>query len=591
MPDKIHVSIAWPYPNGEMHMGHVAGAFLPGDIFARYHRLAGNDVLMVSGSDSHGTPITVLADAQGKSAREVFEYYHAHFLQSLTDLGISFDLFTHTDTENHHRMAQDMFLKLHEHGYLYEAEEEQFYSEAGRRFLPDRYVEGECYLCHFPDARGDQCDNCGNLLDARQLINPRSKVDGTTPVLRTTRHYYLDLAKLQPQLEAWLNEGKDFWRPNVLAFARNYVAGGLHGRAFTRDLDWGIPVPLPGNEGKCIYVWFEAVMGYLSASIEWAANRGRPDQWKDWWYAPEARIYNFIGKDNIPFHTIIWPAELMGTRRLYDDGTRPLNLPYDVPANEFMNIEGRQFSKSRNWAVYVPDYLSRYDPDPLRYYLAAAMPETRDSDFSWHEFVRRNNDELVAAWGNLANRILTFAYKHFDGRVPEPGPLTPADDAIVAEMDGAFASVGALLGACKFRAALAEILAHVDAANRYIDKQAPWFQIKSDRAAAATTVYVTLRVVDSLKTLLAPFLPFTCERLHRYLGYNEPLFGTLRVEHYTEAARGHDALVYDPSSAAGRWAPSALLAGQAMRPSQPLFKKLEPKVAEEETARLGQPAS
>jgi methionyl-tRNA synthetase len=329
-------------------------------------------------------------------------------------------------------------------------------------------------------------------------------------------------------------------------------------------------------------------MGYLSASIEWSNNRGTPDAWKAWWYDPAARVYYFVGKDNIPFHTVIWPAELLGVGTLYDESGAHLNLPYDIPANQYMNIAGRQFSKSRNWAVWLPDFLSRYDPDALRYYLSVTMPETRDTDYNWDEFVRRNNDELVAAWGNLVNRILTFAYKHFDGRVPEPGPYGDDDRAILARVEAGFESVGALFAACKFRAALGEAMALVDAANRYIDKQGPWFQIKSDRARAATTVYVTLRVVDSLKILLAPFLPFTAERLHQYLGYDAPLFGTLHIEHYTEREREHDVLVYDPAGATGRWTPSTLAPGQAMRQPQALFKKLEPSVADEELARLGQ---
>ncbi len=365
MAQKILVCVAWPYANNDLHLGHLAGAYLPADIFARYHRLAGNDVLMVSGSDSHGTPITVAADRKGISPRELFEYYHHRFLETQQRIGISYDLFTHTDTANHYRVAQDIFLKLLEKGYLYRATQPQFFSTTTGRALPDRYVEGTCPHCGYPEARGDQCDNCGRLLDALELINPRSKLDGSTPVVRESEHFFLNLPLLQDRIAAFLAEGKDHWRPNVLNFSRNYVAAGLQGRPITRDIEWGIPVPLPGYEEKRLYVWFEAVIGYLSASIEWSRNVGRPDAWKEWWYNPEARTYYFIGKDNIPFHTIIWPAMLIGVERLYeDDPDRRLNLPYDVPANEFLNLEGAKFSKSHGRAIWLPEYLDPVRPGP-----------------------------------------------------------------------------------------------------------------------------------------------------------------------------------------------------------------------------------
>jgi len=479
MPEYIHVSVAWPYANGDMHIGHLAGAYLPADIFARYHRLKGNSVLMVSGSDSHGTPISVEADKVGISPRELFEKYHRRFLTTQRDIGISYDLFTHTDTANHHRVAQDIFMILLERGYLFKQIQQQLYSESANRFLPDRLVEGTCYVCGFTDARGDQCDNCGTLLDATRLINPRSKIDGTTPVVRETEHYFLDLPRFTEALQDYLNraEKAGHWRDNVLNFSRNYVAN-LQPRAITRDLDWGINVPLAGWESKRLYVWFEAVMGYLSASIEWAANRGTPDAWKEWWYNPQARMFYFIGKDNIPFHTVIWPAELLGSDGIYHDGSGSINLPYDVPANEFMNIEGRQFSKSRNWAIWLPDILERYQADAIRYYVAITLPESRDADFSWDGFVSRVNNELVAAWGNLVNRMLGFASKRFNGAVPAPGTLTEEDHAILAQSVAALTSVGDLLGAVKLRAALQEALRVVQEANVYLDRRQPWKLIK-----------------------------------------------------------------------------------------------------------------
>ena len=591
MTETIHVSVAWPYANGDMHVGHLAGAYLPADIFARYHRLKGNRVLMVSGSDSHGTPITIEADKRGITPRELFEHYHHRFLETQKNIGISYDLFTHTDTENHHRIAQDIFLRLHEKEYLYQEIQKQLYSEEAGRFLPDRYVEGTCPICGYEEARGDQCDNCGNLLDALELINPRSKTDNSRPVVRETEHFFMDLPAFTDQLLEYLAQHADHWRPNVINFARNFIEGGLKGRAVTRDVSWGIPVPLDGWETKRIYVWFEAVMGYFTASVEWAQNTEQPEAWKEWWYNPEAKIYNFIGKDNIPFHTVFWQSELLGVGSIYDEPqNRPLNLPYDVPSNEFMNIEGAQFSKSRDWAIWLPDLLERYDPDAIRFYITAAMPESRDSDFSWSDFVRRNNGELVAAWGNLANRVLSFTYKHWEGRVPDPGELREIDRDLLKQIDAGFDRIGSLLEEVKIRAALQETLALAREVNGYLDR-APWFGvIEEDRQAAATTVYTALRAIDSLKILFAPFLPFSSEQLHESLGYTEPIFGEQKIATYEEAERSHEALIYDASSAKGRWAPSDLEPGRRFRKPKPLYRKLDDSLIDEERERLGQPS-
>lgn len=588
MSDLIHISVAWPYANGDLHVGHLAGAYLPADIFARYHRLKGNRVLMVSGSDAHGTPISIEADKRGIGSRELFEHYHRRFLETQKAIGISYDLFTHTDTENHHRIAQDFFTRLHQEEYLYRQTQAQLYSESEGRFLPDRYVEGTCPICGYTEARGDQCDNCGNLLDALELINPRSKTDGSTPIVRETEHFYLDLPAFSDRLLAYMEEHVDHWRPNVINFARNYVESGLKGRAVTRDIDWGIPVPLEGWDDKRLYVWFEAVMGYFSASVEWAHNTGQPEAWKAWWYDPAARGYCFIGKDNIPFHTLFWQAELLGVERLYeDDENLRLNLPYDVPANEFMNIEGAQFSKSRNWAVWLPDILERYDADAIRYYVASVMPETRDSDFSWADFVRRNNDELVATWGNLANRVLSFTYKHWEGVVPEPGELRSYDRELLIQIEAGFNAVSEHIEAVKLRAALQEAMRLAREVNGYLDR-APWFGvIKEDKASAATTVFTALKAIDSLKVLLAPFLPFSSERLHSTLGYEKPLFGEQYIETYQESSRAHEALCYDPSPGTGRWEPSELEAGRKFHQPKPLFKKLDDSLVEEERSRLG----
>jgi methionyl-tRNA synthetase len=588
MAELIHVSVAWPYANGDLHVGHLAGAYLPADIFARYHRLKGNRVLMVSGSDAHGTPITVEADKIGKTPREVFEHYHHRFLKTQQAIGISYDLFTHTDTENHYRIAQDFFLKLYDGEYLYQEKQQQLYSESEGRFLPDRYVEGTCPICGYQEARGDQCDNCGNILDALELINPRSKTDGSTPIVRETEHFFLDLPAFTDRLLLYLDKHADHWRPNVINFARNYVEGGLKGRPVTRDISWGIPVPLEGWEDKRLYVWFEAVMGYFTASVEWSQIKDDPESWKDWWYKPEARIYKFIGKDNIPFHTVIWQAELMGVDRIYEeDESKHLNLPYDVPANEFMNIEGQAFSKSRNWAVWLPDMLTRYDPDAIRFYVASAIPETRDSDFSWSEFLSRNNDELVATWGNLANRVLSFAFKHWGGVVPEPGGLRPEDKELLDKIENGLTEIGSLIEAVKIRAALRDVLALAREVNGYLDR-APWFGvIKTDKAAAATTVYTALRAIDTLKILFSPFLPFSSEQLHQTLGYEGQLFGEIQIQTIEESHRSHEVLTYDDSKARGRWEPSKLEPGQPIRKPEPLYKKLDDSIVEEERKRLG----
>ena len=591
MPETIHVSVAWPYANGDLHVGHLAGAYLPADIFARYHRLKGDRVLMVSGSDSHGTPISVEADKYGITPRDLFEKVHQRFLTTQRDIGISYDLFTHTDTENHHRIAQDIFTLLLERGYLYRETQQQLYSESQHRFLPDRLVEGTCYVCGYTDARGDQCDNCGTLMETTKLINPRSKIDGSTPVVRETEHYFLNLPAFAEMLQVYLKQAEKSgrWRDNVLSFSQNYAAN-LQARAITRDLDWGIHVPLEGWEDKRLYVWFEAVMGYLTASIEWATNTGQPDAWKDWWYNPEAKIYNFIGKDNIPFHTVIWPAELTGISGIYNEGSdQPISLPYDVPANEFMNIEGRQFSKSRNWAIWLPDILERYQPDAIRYYVAMTFPETRDLDFAWDGFFNRVNNELVAAWGNLVNRMLGFSAKRFEGCVPIPGDLSEDDKQMLALSVATLTSVGDMLAAVKLRSALQEAMRVVQEANAYLDRRAPWKLIKTDPQDAATVVYTILRVIDNLKIALAPFLPFTAQQLHTMLGYEGQLFGEQVIATYQEATRSHDALTYDASSASGRWEPSELPPGQKLGEIAALFVKLDDTIIDEERARLGAP--
>ncbi len=410
-------------------------------------------------------------------------------------------------------------------------------------------------------------------------------------MIRETEHYFLDLAKFTDALVEYLKQHEDQWRPNVTRFSQNFINEGLHGRPITRDIDWGIPVPLEGWDGKRLYVWFEAVMGYLTASIEWAKDIGEPDRWKEWWYDPDAEIYNFIGKDNIPFHTIIWQAELLGIDGIYnaDQPDQHLNLPYDVPANEFMNIEGKQFSKSRNWAIWLPDILERYQPDAVRYYVAATFPETHDSDFAWDGFLNRVNGELLAAWGNLVNRMLGFAYKRFDGVVPSYDALTFEDIQIINTVELKFGEVGSLIEQVKLRDALQLIMGVVRDANGYLDQRKPWITIKQDKDDAARSVYTILRVIDNLNTLLAPFLPFSAQKVHEYLGYDGQVFGDLEIKEFAESERSHRALVYDGSKAIGRWEKSNLQPGQALRQPSALYVKLEPEIVDQERGLLGQP--
>ena len=584
MPDKILVSVAWPYANGDLHLGHIAGAYLPADIFARFHRMRGNDVLMVSGADTHGTPITVRAEEEGITPREVIDRYQPRQIEAFLKLGVTFDLFTETDTENHWAVTQDIFKTHLAQGYIYLDTTQQLYCVACAKWLADRYVEGECPFCGYDGARGDQCDNCGRIYDAITLLRPRCKYCGGTQIeIRSTQHFFLDLAKLNDPLLAWLNDGqKGHWRPSVMNQTRARLESrDLRGRPITRDIQWGVTIPVPGFEDKRIYVWYDAVIGYLSASIEWASLTGQADAWKAWWHDPAARTYYFIGKDNIEFHALIWPAILIG----YGQG---LNLPFDVPANEYLNVEGRKLSKSRRWVIEMLDGLTRYDPDPWRYALAANLPETQDINFTWEDFLRRNNDELVATWGNLANRVLGFAYKRFDGKVPQPAAFDAADQALLDQIEPTFKRVTALMEAVKLKQALEAAMSLAHEANRYLNLKEPWKSIKTNPAAAATSVYVALHVIDTLKTLLAPFLPATCQKLHEYLGYDGELFGRQYTQTLVETERQHLGLRYDTTGAVGRWEISQLIPGQALREPAALFRKLEDSIVDAEIERMTQ---
>jgi len=503
----ILVAVAWPYANGPLHLGHMAGCYLPADIFARYHRLKGNRVLMVSGSDMHGTPIMVTAQQEGAKPEEVALRYHKIITSSLEEMGISFDLFTHTHTPEHEAAVHEILGRLDEAGFIEPRTTTAPYDPKAGQFLPDRYVEGTCPHCKSTGARGDQCDECGKPLDADELIDPHPKLNPEVALeFRETEHLFFRLSAFREQLLEWLSEGKGHWKSNVLNFTRNWLEEGLVDRAVTRDLEWGVPVPRDGYESKRIYVWFEAVMGYYSASRHWAQLQGEPEEWRKWWDDPEAEHRYFMAKDNIPFHTIIWPATLLGCG---------MQLPHDVPANEYLLLDSAQFSKSRRHAVWIPDYLERYDSEALRYYLAAVMPEQKDANFSWEDYVTRVNTELIGNLGNLLHRVVSFAQKNFpDGLHTDECALPELRDRVAT----AHAKMDAALAACKFKRGLAALLELSQATNAALNSAAPWKLLKQDRAACEAQLVGFLNVCRALSIMMTPFLPRTGETAWRYLG-------------------------------------------------------------------------
>ncbi len=572
----VLIAPAWPYANGPRHIGHVVGFAVPADVLARFERLRGSRVLMASGTDEHGTPITYEADKEGVPPKEFADRNNAVIVEDLRRLGMTYDIFTRTTTGNHYRVTQDLFLKLYEKGYLLKEKQMGAFDAATGRTLPDRYIEGQCPICGYPEARGDQCDNCGNQLDPVDLINPHQRGSDAPVEFRETEHFFFDLPAFGDRLKAWI-ESHGNWRPNVTKYSLEFVRN-LKPRAITRDLDWGVPVPLPGwqdNPHKKIYVWFDAVIGYLSASIEWAMQRGRPDAWKDWWLDPDARHYYTMGKDNITFHTVMWPAILMGA----GDDARPYHLPDEIVASEHLHMEGKRLSTSRGHVIYVRDMLDRYDPDAVRYYLMIAGPENQDTDFTWTEFVRRNNDELVATWGNLVHRTLVNAHRNF-GAVPEPGPLTAADEALLKEVEGTLDHVAQQLQEARFQSALRHAMGTASKVNVYLGTEQPWHTIKTDRERAGTVLYVALRCVDNLKTMLTPFIPFSSQRLHAMLGYDDVIAPQPEVRTFSEDADSHDVLTGDYAQD-NRWRPSQLEPGRVLRTPEALFKRLDEVVEEE----------
>jgi len=593
---KVLSAVAWPYANGPRHIGHIAGFGVPSDVFSRYMRMAGHDVLMVSGTDEHGTPILVAADKAGVSAKQLADESNAVIVQDLASLGLSYDLFTRTTTRNHYAVVQEMFRTVHDNGYMVEKTTKGAISPSTGRTLPDRYIEGTCPICGYGEARGDQCDHCGNQLDPTDLLNPRSRINGETPEFVETQHFFLDLPSLAEALGAWLDgrEALGTWRPNVIRFSQN-ILKDIRPRAMTRDIDWGIPIPLDGwreQPTKRLYVWFDAVIGYLSASIEWARRSGDPDAWRAWWNNPDALSYYFMGKDNITFHSQIWPAELLAYDGLGDKGGKPgpygtLQLPTEVVSSEFLTMEGKQFSSSRGVVIYVRDFLERYQPDALRYFISAAGPENQDSDFTWAEFVKRTNGELVAGWGNLVNRTATMIHRSF-GQIPAAAELNADDLALLTTVNQGFTTIGALIERHRQKQALSEAMRVVAEVNKYVTDQAP-FKLKADdeRERLGTILHVIAQAVSDCTTILSPFLPHSCNQVHAAMGGLGEIAPMPRVQEVSDLDGGDSYLIITGDyTGTPRWRSHPITAGTPISQPSPIFTKLDPSVVDEELARL-----
>jgi methionyl-tRNA synthetase len=592
MGSPVLTAVAWPYANGPRHIGHVSGFGVPADVFARYQRMAGADVLMVSGTDEHGTPILVQADAEGIPARDLADRYNRVIVEDLAALGLSYDLFTRTTTRNHYAVVQEMFRTVHRNGYFVPQTTMSAISPSTGRTLPDRYIEGTCPICGYDGARGDQCDNCGNQLDPIDLIHPRSRINGETPKFVETEHFFLDLPALAGALGDWLRTRND-WRPNVLKFSLNLL-DDLRPRAMTRDIDWGIPVPLDGwreRPDKKLYVWFDAVIGYLSASIEWARRYGQdPQEWQRWWSGDVARQFYFMGKDNITFHSQIWPAELLGYNGSGDKGGAPgefgrLNLPTEVVSSEFLKMSGSKLSTSRGTVIYVRDFLEHFGPDALRYFIAVAGPETQDVDFTWDEFVRRTNFELANEWGNLVNRSISMAHRNF-GVVPNPSTRRPVDAELLSTASAAFDTVGDLLARSRFRQAITESMRVVSAANKYLSETAPW-KLGDDKERQSTVLHTALQVVDDAKTLLTPFLPHSSQQVFAALGNDGVWAAQPEIREVTDLPddvegigvpepRDYPVLSGDYPAQQAVWRRRDIEVGRPLAKPTPLFAKLDP---------------
>jgi methionyl-tRNA synthetase len=512
MIDKIFIGVAWPYANGSLHLGHIAGCYLPADIFSRFNKMNDKDVLMVSGSDEHGTPITITAEKEKTTPQNIVDRYNKEHIENMKKFGISFDLFTRTTTENHKNVVQEIFKILYNKNYIYKKSVESYYCINCNRFLPDRYIEGTCNNCMNENARGDQCDECGNIHDPQELLNVKCKICNGIPEIRSSDHLFFALSKFESKLSAWI-ENKKHWRSSVYKFTLNWLKEGLHDRAITRDMTWGIEVPIEGFTEKRIYVWFDAVIGYLAASKEWAINNGEENKWIDWWKNKNAKHYYFLAKDNIPFHTLIWPSILMG----YDES---LNLPYDVPANEYLKIKGEQFSKSKGLGIWVPDVLKRFDVDSIRYYLSINMPENKDSNWAWNDYIIKNNDELVGTYGNFIHRVFTFSYKNFK-KIPIRYELDDNDKKTLEKISETSVIIKESINKCNFKKGLRNAMNLAQYGNYYFDQKKPWKLIKTDREKCSTCLNICLSLVNALAIFMAPYLPFSSQKIWKMLGNND----------------------------------------------------------------------
>jgi len=570
---RILTTAAWPYANGPRHIGHVSGFGVPSDVFARFMRMSGHDVLFVSGTDEHGTAIQVKADEEGLTAQQTADKYHGVIIEDLAGLGLTYDLYTRTTTKNHEHVVQHMFAKLYEGGYIIEQKQMGAISPSTGRTLADRYIEGACPICGFDGARGDQCDNCGRQLDPMDLISPRSRINGETPQFVETTHFFLDLPAFADALTKWLGSRED-WRPNVVRFSTNFVEE-LRPRAITRDLDWGVPIPLDGwrdEPMKRIYVWFDAVIGYLSASIEWASRVGRPEAWREWWQGGQARSYYFMGKDNIVFHTVIWPAMLLGVGAL--------DLPTEIVSSEFLTMKGSKVASSRGASIFVGDFLREFGPDALRYYIAVAGPENQDTDFTWDEFVRRTNNELANEWGNLVNRSISMANR-YNGEIPQAGELTDEDEALLSAARDAYGVVGELLEHCKFKNAITEIMRVVGLANQYLSQQEPW-KLGDAPSRRDTVLHVALQVVSDCNTMLTPFLPLAAQRVYQQLGGVGVWASQPEIRWVSEeGGEPYQVLMGDYASEQAKWVRRFITPGTKLDKPTPLFAKLDEKLAQQ----------
>jgi len=556
------VTSALPYANGPIHLGHLAGAYLPADIFVRYCRMKKRDVVYICGSDEHGVPIMLRARAENKTPQEVVDLFHERIKNSFADFGLSFDYYGRTSSPVHHELSKDFFSTLASKGIFNLKKEKQLYDPSAKIFLADRFVKGTCPSCGYEEAYGDQCEKCGKSLSPTDLINPKSAITNAEPELKETTHWYLPLSDLQEKLEQWLNEKKD-WKANVTGQVKSWLTEGLKDRAVTRDLPWGVDIPedvakKSGIEakGKVLYVWFDAPLGYVSATKEWAVKKGDPDLWKEYWQDKNTKLYHFIGKDNIVFHCIIFPAMLMG----HGDYV----LPENVPANEFLNLEGKKLSTSRNYAVWLEDILQNFDADSVRYCLAQNIPETKDSDFAWKDFQARHNNELADILGNFINRTLTFIHKYFEGKVPKIGELDSLDNQLIENLKNAPTKIGKLIDEFQFRPALKELMDLGRFANKYFNDQEPWKSVKNDNPKCATTLNLCLQTIRSLAILMHPVLPFTAQKVWGLLN----LSGSIEEQHWDDAAK------------------IELIEGHETNKPQILFTKIEDKVIEKEIEKL-----